>query len=51
MKEHNTKFERGEETYDVELNKFADMDNLEFKAMYTGLKRKAQATTACTGQI
>jgi C1A family cysteine protease len=34
----------------LELNKFADMDSVEFKAIYTGLKKKS-ATTVCTGTV
>jgi hypothetical protein len=30
------------ETFEVELNKFADLDRFEFKHLYTGLKRKSK---------
>lgn len=50
VKEHNARFEKGLETFDVELNKFADLDNFEFKSLYTGLKKKS-ITQECKGTI
>ena len=32
--EHNSRAERNEETYFMELNQFADLTNIEFKQMY-----------------
>ena len=50
VKEHNARFAKGLETFDVELNKFADLDRFEFKALFTGLK-KNKITQECTGTI
>ena len=51
-RDHNQKYEAGEETFYVDLNRFADMDNAEFKSVFTGLKRNKQsATKACKGTI
>lgn len=52
VKEHNKRYEAGLETFEVELNKFADLDRFEFKHLYTGLKRrdpKKAVTSKCTG--
>jgi len=51
VKEHNAKYARGEETYDMELNEFADLDNQEFSAKYLGLKKNVGLTTKCTGSV
>lgn len=51
VKEHNARFEKGLETFDVELNMFADLDRFEFKAIYNGLKRRSEVTNKCTGEI
>ena len=40
MKEHNERFKKGLETFEVELNKFADLDRFEFKSLFTGYKRR-----------
>jgi len=49
---HNKRFAKGLETYDLAVNKFADLDRIEFKALYTGLKKKAPSvTTQCTGKV
>jgi hypothetical protein len=34
----------------MELNKFADLDLVEFKSIYLGLKRKSD-TNICSGSI
>jgi len=50
--EHNRRHALGLETYDLALNQFADLDRVEFKALYTGLKKKApSATLSCTGKV
>lgn len=36
---HNHKYEKGEESFEVELNQFADLDNIEFMSIYTGYKK------------
>lgn len=54
VKEHNQRYEAGLETFDVELNKFADLDRFEIKHLYTGLKRRSEkkgVTNKCTGEI
>ena len=33
------------------LNQFADLDNAEFKSLYTGFNRKEQVTSECKGKI
>lgn len=40
VKEHNERFKKGLETFEVELNKFADLDRFEFKSLFTGYKRR-----------
>jgi hypothetical protein len=35
VENHNQRFKKGIETYEVELNQFADFDNEEFAKMYT----------------
>jgi hypothetical protein len=50
--EHNKRHALGLETYDLALNQFADLDRVEFKALYTGLKKKSPtATLSCTGKV
>jgi hypothetical protein len=51
VQHHNARFDQGLETYDLALNKFADLDRVEFKATYTGLKKSPQATLVCTGKV
>ena len=52
VKEHSERYAKGLEQFDVEINKFADLSQKEFKEMYTGLKRKSsQVTTECKGKI
>lgn len=34
----------------VELNQFADLDNIEFASIYTG-RKNVKATNKCNGQI
>ena len=50
VKEHNARFAKGLETYDMELNAFADMGIEEFSAKYLGLK-KVGITKQCKGSI
>lgn len=50
MRLHNERYARGEETFIVELNQFADMDTFEFAAIYTG-RKDVKATKQCKGQI
>jgi len=47
---HNLRFAKGLEQYDMELNLFADLDRVEFKARHTGYKGKS-VTKACTGKV
>jgi C1A family cysteine protease len=49
--EHNKRFAMGLEQYDLAVNKFADLNRPEFKAIYTGLKKKTAPTTVCTGKV
>ena len=51
VQEHNKKYEKGLETFEVKLNKFADLDNFEFKSLFTGLKKKTEVdvTSECNG--
>lgn len=51
VKTHNKRFEKGLETYEVELNKFADLNSEEFKATYLGLKKRSATTDECTGSV
>lgn len=57
VKAHNKRYDAGLETFNVELNKFADLDRFEFKALYTGLNRRSERTEAkgitskCTGEV
>ncbi len=47
---HNKRHAAGLETYEVEMNKFADMDTEEFKAKYLASSPvKSATTTKCTG--
>ncbi|KAG8265836.1 hypothetical protein J6590_085391 [Homalodisca vitripennis] len=39
VREHNEKFENGEVTFDVEINKFSDLTTEEFVTMMNGYKR------------
>uniref|UniRef100_A0A1B6KHV5 Cathepsin propeptide inhibitor domain-containing protein n=1 Tax=Graphocephala atropunctata TaxID=36148 RepID=A0A1B6KHV5_9HEMI len=39
VREHNAKFEKGEVTFDVEINHFADLTTQEFAEMMNGYKR------------
>jgi len=41
----------GFEQYDLAVNKFADLNRPEFKAIYTGLKKRTAPTTVCTGKV
>lgn len=50
VKEHNHRFSKGLETYDMELNALADLDLAEYKALYLGLKKNS-ITKKCTGQV
>ena len=43
---HNQRHRLGEETYEVEMNGFADLSNEEFGAKYL-IKYPSQATTKC----
>lgn len=45
---HNARFAAGEETFDLEMNVFADMDVQEFADKYT--MRNFQVTSKCTGE-
>jgi KDEL-tailed cysteine endopeptidase len=47
---HNLRFSKGLEQYDLELNIFADLDRVEFKARHTGYKGKG-ITKVCTGKV
>lgn len=51
VKEHNERYAKGLETFDLELNHFADMDILEFKEIYLGLKKSVGVTKECKGTI
>lgn len=39
------------ESYDLELNRFADLSSIEFRAIYNGLKRNKAVTKQCTGKV
>ncbi|KAG8290266.1 hypothetical protein J6590_086369 [Homalodisca vitripennis] len=39
VREHNAKFEKGEVSFDVEINKFADLTTQEFASMMNGYRR------------
>lgn len=47
---HNAKFEAGRESFNLEMNEFADMDSEEFGAKYLISFPTDGATTKCTGQ-
>ena len=55
VQEHNARFAKGEETYDLELNLFADMDNKEFSSIYlmntpfAAPSAQLDNTAKCTG--
>jgi len=54
VEEHNARYEAGLETYDLELNLFADMDNREFSNIYLmmngpSFERRVGDTKKCTG--
>jgi C1A family cysteine protease len=49
VESHNKRFAAGEETYDLEMNEFADMDSAEFKAKYLISYPANSATSKCTG--
>lgn len=51
IQSHNKRFAQGLESYDLAVNKFADLDRKEFKATYTGLKRRQAPTQVCTGTV
>lgn len=51
VKAHNARFDLGLETYEVELNSFADMDIEEFSSIYLGLKKSVQITKRCEGSV
>ena len=50
VKEHNARYNKGLEIYDLEMNAFADLDVEEYKALYLGLKAKS-ITKKCYGQV
>lgn len=39
INEHNEKFEKGEESWNMKMNEFGDLTNDEFKKMYLSYKR------------
>ena len=39
VRTHNERYEKGEESFEVELNQFADLDNVEFISIYTGYRK------------
>jgi C1A family cysteine protease len=49
---HNARFEAGKETYDLEMNKFADLTTEEFKATYLmkSFESEPKVTKNCTGK-
>jgi cathepsin L len=49
VESHNKRHAAGEESYNVEMNEFADMDTAEFKAKYLISFPARSATTKCTG--
>ena len=49
VNEHNQRFAKRLETFDVELNKFADFTDEEFAAKFMGLLENLKNTTKCTG--
>lgn len=55
VQEHNARFEAGKETYNLEMNLFADLTNEEFAAIYLmtnptgGEGVQLQDTKKCTG--
>ena len=49
VQEHNTKFNKGTETYDLEMNGFADLSSEEFGSRYLMLDAKFEDTKKCTG--
>jgi len=50
---HNARYAAGEETFNLELNLFADMDNKEFSSLYlttiSSETKGVKATAKCTG--
>lgn len=50
VQSHNTKFIAGTETYELEMNQFADLTNEEFSAKYLGLDKEIKATNKCNGK-
>lgn len=50
VKAHNAKYEAGLESYNVEMNQFADMDSEEFGAKYLIKFPTDSVTSQCTGQ-
>jgi len=46
---HNARFEAGKETFDLEMNEFADMNTEEFGAKYLIKMPETSVTTSCTG--
>ena len=51
VKEHNARYAQGLETFDLELNHFADMDIVEFSSIHLGLKKNVGITKQCTGSV
>lgn len=54
VKNHNKRFEAGLETYEVEMNKFADLDQAEFAATYLRMKKSSDRLTVtqeCKGTV
>ena len=51
VKAHNARFNLGLETYEMELNAFADMDIEEFSSQYLGLKKNVEVTKKCEGSV
>ena len=47
---HNTKYDAGLETYDLDMNLYADLTNEEFSAKYLGYNADLKATSKCTGK-
>lgn len=45
VKEHNSKYNAGEVTYHVAINKFADLSNSEFHAQYLGATQSEETMT------
>jgi cathepsin L len=49
VQEHNQKYNNGEETYELEMNQFADLTSEEFGARYLGYNADLKTTSKCTG--